>query len=602
MPQAPTHPTPSRIFFSSPQLAKDAMQKQRKRIPLALLERNGVKINSYPTVDTPPKNAWVKVTPERITLESPPAALGSSIPFPTRTSLGVIKRQAPGKENRPPPGPQGGCTWSRGLKKGSVFGYEIEESDIVIGEELEKDSEEFGFGLVNRGVGKIYCDDDDGMLLTSSDVVLKTADGLFAGNGIDLDLPISVITPRRIGMEYLRKDHSTPLGKREGLARNTPSTIVTHVVPSPAEFEINSCTIYSGVTSPAGYDGVQSDLPEHDTAKNPGISSRSVTHKSTCEELFMARKPTEGDLVLPKHQSRPDANIPIYKLISPAGVCLPLHPIPRPARLPSQFGTSKAQSSLELSRDIVRFNSIPVPPACPIPLIELVCKGTSAPPESRIPGSTLQRKVLPLPRTRAGRKLWSSEARERLGVSTPIGVAHELPPPVVCSGSRGAETRQYCPDHVLDDDMKLGISAKDIKGITAICPANSSGTLRQIPKSQAPPRSPITVSKTCAPDHFDPYLELYSQDSNLPTLYRRMSISNPSRPTPSQIPRRCATMPTQICNAAGRKRSRDKKKKPVPLVPTRRLFDMGPPPPTPEEDRNLNYYGSSYDWWRGMRV
>jgi hypothetical protein len=610
MPQAPTQPTTS-SFFPSLQPAKETIQKPRKRVPLALLELNGVKINSYPTASTPQKNAWVKVTPERITLESPPVVFGSSLPLPTRTPLGFVKRPAPGKENRPPSGLREGWSSSKSLKKGLLFGYDIEVSDIVSDEELVNDSEDFGFGLVCRGVGKIYCDDEHESVTTTSEMVSNPTDGLLTieERRSNLGLPINGSIPSMMnGVEYLRKEHSTPLGRREGLSRNTTLTMVTSVLSSPPGFESNSCPAFSGVSIPAGHDGVPSDppylLPELDTTKNLNIPCPSITLRSTREATSTTSIQTEKDLVSQTRQPRPDDKIPIYKLISPAGICLPLHPTPRPPRNPSQHQPSKIPSSLESTRDIVRFTRIVVPAASPFPVVEVVGKETSAPPESRIPIPQLQRKVLPLPKSRAGRNFGKSGNRETPGVSTRTAVAQELPPPVVGSGSGGVVLHKYPPKCVVEENGKLGCaSSNDTASIRLIRSATSSGISRQPPKPEAPPVSPITVSKTNSPDQFDPYLELYTQNSH-PHLYRRLSTSHPQQPKPSRGLQRCTSMPVQTStsNTATRRREGWKKKKAAPLAPVRKLFDMRPPPPTPEEDKNLDYYGSRYDWWRGMRV
>lgn len=45
----------------------------------------------------------------------------------------------------------------------------------------------------------------------------------------------------------------------------------------------------------------------------------------------------------------------------------------------------------------------------------------------------------------------------------------------------------------------------------------------------------------------------------------------------------------------------ERMKKPAEVKSSMVLFNMDPPPPTPVEDRKLEYYGSKYDRWRGMR-
>ncbi|KAH8154644.1 uncharacterized protein LAJ45_01172 [Morchella importuna] len=544
MPEAPTRPTAS-SFFSTPQPAREIVPEPRKRIPLALLELNGVRVNSYPTVDTPPKKAWAKITPGRITLESPPVVFGYSIPPSTRTPSGPVKIHAPGKGNRPPPGFLEGSESSRSFKKGPVFGYEIEQSDIVSDEEYENQSEEFGFGLVCRLVGKIYCDDEHEAESTPSEMVSKPAGALLTSSTNP-----SMITD----VEYLRKEHSIPLGKREVLARNTTLAVVTSPFSSPPEFENNVCSEFLEVT---GHDGVLSDPPcpflEVKTTRTSRIPRLSHRESPISEAVIPDAVPTESNLVSQIGQPRPDDNIPIYKLISPAGVCLPLHPTPRPARMPSQHKLSKIPSALESSRDIVRFKPSPIPAVGSIPVVEVVRKENIASPESNIPVPTAQR-------------------------SDPDGVV----------------LHEFSESSLNDDEEKA----------KAHCSSSQTHSipLHQLLKSQVRPVSSITAREPPSLNQFDPYLQLYSQNSQLPPLYRRRSASNPSKPVSNLALKRCASMPAHDTpNVSGSKKSRGKKKL-IQLAPVRKLFDMRPPPPTPEEDKNLQYYGSRYDWWRGMRV
>lgn len=588
MPEAPTRPTAS-SFFYTPQPAREIVPEPRKRIPLALLELNGARVNSYPTVDTPPKKAWAKITPGRITLESPPVVFGYSIPPSTRTPSGPVKIPAPGKENRPPPGFLEGSESSRSFKKGPVFGYEIEQSDIVSDEEYENQSEEFGFGLVCRLVGKIYCDDEHEAESTPSEMVSKPAGALLT----------SSTNPGMItDVEYLRKAHSIPLGKREVLARNTTLAVVTSPFSSPPEFENNVCSEFLEVTGPAGHDGVLSDPPcpflEVKTTRTSRIPRLSHRESPISEAVIPDAVPTESNLVSQIGQPRPDDNIPIYKLISPAGVCLPLHPTPRPARMPSQHKLSKIPSALEFSRDIVRFKPSPIPAVGSIPVVEVVRKENIASPESNIPVPTAQRKVLPLPRMKAGRRVGNYGGGGLSGVSARTAIVGELPPPVVGSDSDGVVLHEFSESSLNDDEEKA----------RAHCSSSQTHSipLHQLLKSQVRPVSSITAREPPSLNQFDPYLQLYSQNSQLPPLYRRRSASNPSKPVSNLALKRCASMPVHDTpNVSGSKKSRGKKKL-IQLAPVRKLFDMRPPPPTPEEDKNLQYYGSRYDWWRGMRV
>lgn len=513
MPQAPAHPTASR-FFSTPQPTQDIIPKPRKRIPLALLELNGVKINSYRTVDTPPKKAWVKVTPERITLESPPVLFGSSIPLPTRTPSGSVRKPAPGKGNRPPPG--SGERWAspKSLKKGPVLGYEIEESDVVSDGEFEHESEEFGFGLVCRLGGKIYCEDEHEGEATT-EIASKPAGPLLTSSRNP-----SMITD----VEYLRKEHSTPLGNKEVLARNNTLTMAPPTPPSPLAFENTLCSHFSKVIGPAGHDGVPSDrpcpFPELETMSDSGIPPLSNRESSISEAISSDAAPSSNDLVSQKCQLRTHDNIPIYKLISPTGICLPLHSTPRPARISSQHKPSKIPSSVESSRDIVCFKHITTSVESPIPAVEVVSKQTSAPPESRIPVPTLQRKLLPLPRTRAGRIVGNFGSKGLSGVNVRAAADQELPPSMVNSDLGGAVLHRLASKDVVEQNVTVdGSTSKDTPSLPRINSAVTSESSHHHSMSQTPSVSSITVRKPLSPDYFDPYLENYSQSSNLPPLY-----------------------------------------------------------------------------------